>query len=290
MNPQLRPFVENFLKQKFRSRHDLQFDITRVPESRSEVYEVSAAMGGTQHSWIAKLTTRGEIIALRLLADAGIANVPTVLAEDRLSDHQYLLMPKYPGVHGDFGDPVPEKILHTLAQIHYRFLDRQVDLKPTDRDSLSRLFQYTFADAGSYPVNCRKKIEQIREAVETFATIATGLPQTLVHWDVHPGNILADGKDAWIIDWESARLGPGLIDLANLVKWDTPDFQTYIAAYESFSGKPFNHERKLVEYKWCRAITQVKYVPFAAKFLKPAQTESMVDSVIDYLDELKTWA
>ncbi|HEV8220976.1 MAG TPA: phosphotransferase, partial [Streptosporangiaceae bacterium] len=48
-----------------------------------------------------------------------------------------------------------------------------------------------------------------------LAALASLTP-TLLHGDVHPGNVLVTGHRATLIDWGSSRVGPAMLDLANL--------------------------------------------------------------------------
>lgn len=48
---------------------------------------------------------------------------------------------------------------------------------------------------------------------------AAGLPSTLVHADLHPGNLRGRGADTMIIDWADSYLGHPAADIAKLVYW-----------------------------------------------------------------------
>jgi hypothetical protein len=44
------------------------------------------------------------------------------------------------------------------------------------------------------------------------------LPTTVIHGELYPGNVLVNGDTVCPIDWESAAVGPGEIDLASLIE------------------------------------------------------------------------
>ena len=48
---------------------------------------------------------------------------------------------------------------------------------------------------------------------------ATPLPQVMGHGDLYAGNVLFDGSDVWIVDWETAGRWPAGYDLMRL--WAT---------------------------------------------------------------------
>jgi hypothetical protein len=57
-------------------------------------------------------------------------------------------------------------------------------------------------------------------------------PQTVIHGEFTPNNILVDDGDTYPVDWESAAVGPGEIDLATLVhRWDEPSTRAAVRAY-----------------------------------------------------------
>ena len=96
-----------------------------------------------------------------------------------------------------------------------------------------------------------------------FARRVEAFPATLVNWDMHPGNILVNGAQSVVIDWEQARSGPAMIDLPNLVTWDSDDMRRYADEFARHGGRPFDAVAKRAEYDWARAIVQIKYLPYA---------------------------
>jgi thiamine kinase-like enzyme len=57
-------------------------------------------------------------------------------------------------------------------------------------------------------------LELVRKEVPAHEI--AGLPRTLLHGDVHPGNVLVHADQATLIDWGGSRIGPAALDLANL--------------------------------------------------------------------------
>ena len=57
--------------------------------------------------------------------------------------------------------------------------------------------------------------------------------QTFIHGEYYPHNILVKNNIIYPIDWESAAIGPGEIDLASLIEdWKEPAAQNAIEAYK----------------------------------------------------------
>jgi len=114
-----------------------------------------------------------------------------------------------------------------LARLHRALSDPSERL--LDRDFLLRLdHEYLLAWAGRAVASVsslsaepaarlRRTVDRMGAAVELLA----GQPPTLVHNDLAPKNVIAGtGAGAartWIVDWEMAGVGCGLIDLAHLM-------------------------------------------------------------------------
>lgn len=257
--------------------------ITEIDEGKSPVFHVAALIDAAQMRWVAKQTTIQEIGTLRALKRAGIKNVPEVLVCHQAGEFWYMLMPEYPGRHDDFSDPVEPSILHCLASIHVCFRDIPSDFEGVDRIPLESFFEESLGNLDIYPTETiRSTLALVRAAAGNFARVANEFPQTLVHWDVHPGNIIVQGKDSVLIDWGSSRSGPAMIDLANVVRWGSPDFLTYIKAFESLCDEKINFDSLQSEYEWARAITQIKYLPYAAKLGNEDGVANMAQRALDY--------
>ncbi len=76
------------------------------------------------------------------------------------------------------------------------------------RSRLSRLVQIARAAGG--PVGAGNLRAARRELAQT------DLPWVTCHRDFHPKNVLIEGDQAWVIDWERSRRGPVGLDLMQL--------------------------------------------------------------------------
>jgi len=64
---------------------------------------------------------------------------------------------------------------------------------------------------------------------ERFGAIAEALlesPQTVIHGEYYPLNVLVDARNVYPVDWETAAIGPGEIDLASLTQSWPPEIVT----------------------------------------------------------------
>ncbi|GAB1819530.1 aminoglycoside phosphotransferase family protein [Herbidospora sp. RD11066] len=97
------------------------------------------------------------------------------------------------------------------------------------------------------------------------------LPATLLHGDVHTGNVLVDGPDATLIDWGSCRVGPAVLDLANLVDRDSAGFQIYL---ETAGDRIGDVE---LGFRWAALQIPVQYLPWTVANLSAEEVGSALD-------------
>ncbi len=114
---------------------------------------------------------------------------------------------------------------------------------------------------------------------DAVAARLAALPQTLVHGDFNASNILVThsphGVRIRIIDWETAGIGPGLLDLASLISGRLPDRYKadIVAAYRaSLDGSPLGNltEPEFDEALcWCRLALAVKWLGWSPGWSAP---------------------
>jgi hypothetical protein len=105
------------------------------------------------------------------------------------------------------------------------------------------------------------------------------MPKTLVHGDFNASNILVTrsraGNRIRIIDWETAGVGPGLLDLASLVSGQVPEKRraAMVAAYrDNLAGSRLGalsdgeFDRALT---WCRLALAVQWLGWSPGWSPP---------------------
>lgn len=105
------------------------------------------------------------------------------------------------------------------------------------------------------------------------------MPKTLVHGDFNASNILvmpaADGKRIRVIDWETAGVGPGLIDLASLISGRLPAAQriAMVAAYRASLGGSRLGALSTDDFNdalsWCRLALAVMWLGWSPRWSPP---------------------
>jgi phosphotransferase family enzyme len=75
-------------------------------------------------------------------------------------------------------------------------------------------------------------LERLCARFEEKIPVLTGAPQTVIHGEYYPANILVQAGTIRPVDWESAAVGPGEIDLGSLTEgWDARTTRRCVAEY-----------------------------------------------------------
>jgi thiamine kinase-like enzyme len=172
-------------------------------------------------------------------------------------------------------DPTPENLQRataTLAGLHVAFgrevangsLQHRSHLPVRDYPSYisgakqTLVLTRALVNKKLYPSVTTRHLAKLEAVVNMYDRVAialVGAPQTLVHGDFNPQNIIFDpvpgGDRVFIIDWANSHIGAGLIDLVDLANFATTNFgpgmmpkllQNYRAAYRAASGEPMASE------------------------------------------------
>lgn len=104
-------------------------------------------------------------------------------------------------------------------------------------------------------------------------------PQSVVHGDFHPSNILVQGAAGSPrirpVDWELAGVGPGLLDLAALTSgsWSAADREQIALAYRGALAPGWRPEAAdlLDALAHCRLFVAVRWLGWSADWSPPAE-------------------
>jgi hypothetical protein len=113
----------------------------------------------------------------------------------------------------------------------------------------------------------RRAVRLLRTVADARAAVAVlgRLNVTLLHGDVHPGNIIGGDREARLIDWVSARIGPPMLDLANVTEPGSPGFAAYRTAWEQEAGDPLDPVQVDLGYHWAAVQIPLQYLPWTAR-------------------------
>jgi hypothetical protein len=120
-------------------------------------------------------------------------------------------------------------VARAVAAVHAAF-DRRTAELPTSLLRYDRNFYQAWLDRACA---FRPELEPLRAAYGRVIDRLLALPPTFIHGECYASNVLLAGDRVCLIDWETAAIGPGVIDLAALIAGDWTDAEraTVIAAY-----------------------------------------------------------
>ncbi|MGR6317485.1 aminoglycoside phosphotransferase family protein [Micromonospora soli] len=200
--------------------HRLGRPVTAVAQHRtwnlSAIWQLDGDAGS---AWLKQVPPffRHEAAVLRWLTTAAPDSTPTLLAAD---DRGRMLLDHLPGEDRYAADPAERE---AIAADHHRLQLRAADdvtallaagvpdlrgpaLAGWIRD---RLAPHDLSVVADLLVGLADRLDQVR---------ACGLPDTLVHGDLHPGNVRGDGTRRTVIDWGDAFVGHPAFDILRLTE------------------------------------------------------------------------
>lgn len=217
------------------------------------------------------------------------AAVPELIAWGEAGQTTWLISPFLPGTPlPDRSTPAPAALFDSLAHLHACFHGAvnvpagipRVDphwwqqlcgqwVLPQLRRHRDRHPPGTFTRAGAL-------ITRLAVHPAVRRTLG-GLSPTLLHGDVHPGNVLVSGRHARLIDWGSCRVGPAMLDLANLVALDSEGFAVYRRTWEDVTGSPLDTGSAALGYRWSALQIPIQYLPWVTENRTTAEVEAALD-------------
>jgi hypothetical protein len=120
-----------------------------------------------------------------------------------------------------------------------------------------------------------RQLDRISTAYESAVERLAYAPRTLVHGELYPSNVLvvpgAKGVRVCPVDWETAGLGPGIIDLAALVTgWPAQTAEALADAYREEAG---DVDRRSFDetLRCCRLHLAVRWLGWADSWCPPPE-------------------
>ena len=191
----------------------------------------------------------------RLMAPLGIGPALVGSRIEPATDTYWLLLEHVPGPRlFEVGEPAAwAATAHWLGAFHARLgtiesapvrhAARLIDCHRTwYRIWMDRALRFFGADGPSWSRHDGKALSWLAERYDAVIDHLLALPSTLIHGEFYPTNVImmgaADSFSPCPIDWETASVGPGVLDLAALTagEWREQDRRDMTAAYLAGSG------------------------------------------------------
>ncbi|MFI5712617.1 phosphotransferase [Kribbella sp. NPDC051620] len=280
-------------------------NVLRCPTSKGDVYFKALAHSSTVRPARADalpLLFAHEPLLLQKLSEARPGEVPAPLAIDQ--ERAWMLLP-------DLGPPLAAETdvslwmdsLRGHARLQRGFADQAerllsfscVDRRLTVLDSeLDRLFGPNPATGQLEPAERAKlprRADQLREAINELAAI--GIPETLLHGDLHPRNLAVRDGTVLAFDWTDAAVAHPFLDLVTFIEkrspisTDTRVKDAYLAEWEAYAS-PAALRRALELAEELGALHQVMTSLHLSDHVSRLTAESMVRGATFWLRRLVT--
>jgi hypothetical protein len=188
----------------------------------------SDALAGSDASagpvWLKQVPAffRHEAAVLRWLGEVAPGAAPTLLAADDPAGSGRLLLAHVPG-EDRYQAELAER--HAIAASHHRIqalaAGRTGELVargvPDGRGAaLARAVRGELTRHGADLGPVRDLLDGLADRLARVSSC--GIPETLVHGDLHPGNVRSDGRHPVIIDWGDSFVGHPAFDILRLTE------------------------------------------------------------------------
>jgi len=224
----------------------------------------------------------------RILVGAGIGPRCLVTVADPTAAQFWLITEKVRGVElwqvGDLG--VWEDVLRWLAAFHAAYADHEAQLL-LDHPGLPVLNAAWFGEWTSRAMSALEtssidRSGRLRRALTGIDLAAElgALPRTFVHGEFYSSNVIVgdspEGTTVHPVDWETAALGTGLLDVAAITSgWDPCTERQLVSAYGALAGR----ERDLL---LTRLHLALRWICWSARASAPAgDLQKWVDDALD---------
>jgi Ser/Thr protein kinase RdoA (MazF antagonist) len=184
----------------------------------------------------------GVSVAVPMLSHDGM---PYVV----FSEQVYCLYPYFTNNPGEVKNASDRRTLYqnygaAIARLHQALVfypDKSVSERTWRTDLLHRIFDEAIPCISEYLSREQNQAftQMVDEMEAEMRRAYSDLPEQLIAWDCHPGNIVVDGFEvSGFVDCNHLSIGPRIFDLAyflvHLVKWDVGDEHktaTWLAHY-----------------------------------------------------------
>lgn len=251
---------------------------------------------------VVKHTSRREVDALALLAELDEPSIPRLLASGRDDETYWLVIPWFPGEPVGLTAEAPASVGALMARIHAHFLARPAEWPSTFERIDSRFVDHALTefapaslerlpstpDGQAFKVRAAAAAERLL-ADKAFREAAYTFPATVLHGDLYGLNVLREPAGAvMVIDWNTARIGPGMFDIA---MGAPSEVSTSLLAYRAEWARIGGAQRPLdLEYDWSRALISTMFAGTVAQRSSIRDALAMLDVAEVALARLRgTW-
>ncbi|MBO0811328.1 MAG: aminoglycoside phosphotransferase family protein [Microlunatus sp.] len=223
---------------------------------------------------VVKRTSRSELVALRLFAELGEPLLPRLLASGTDEAGPWVVIPFHHGQPVDIMAELPDPVHRCLGRLHARFAGNTArlgdDLEVIDSAFLERALtefgpeQLGRARSVLGPASYARASRLLdRLAGDTrFRAAVEQFTPTVVHGDLYGLNVLQPAgpeSEPLIIDWNAARVGPAMFDVAMTSDYDSPARRAHDRGWAEIAGSPPDPDENAQAHAWSSALINAMY-------------------------------
>jgi len=223
---------------------------------------------------VVKRTSRSELVALHLFADLDEPMLPELIASGTDAEGDWMMIPFHPGLPVDIMDEVPDPVHRCLGRLHARFFGQTAGLQD-DLERIDQAFvQRALTEFGPewllrarpalgeapYDRGCRLLCDLADDA--DFRTCVDRFTPTLLHGDLYGLNVLraaAPGSLPMIIDWNAARIGPAMFDVAMASAYESSARRAHDEGWVEIAGSPPDPTENELAHAWSAVLINAMY-------------------------------
>jgi hypothetical protein len=174
-----------------------------------------------------------------------------------------------------------QEVARWLAGLHHHFSSQGRRPRPSghlivyDAAYYGRWIERAVTFADRREPSQRHAIGQIADRYDRVVERLTSLPTTLIHGELYASNVIVqetwEGIRVAPVDWETAAIGPGLVDLAALVAggWSDEQRMAIVQAYIDALPSPGARDELLHALDYCRLHLGVQWLGWSPDWSPP---------------------
>lgn len=216
--------------------------------------------------------------------------IPELAASGKDGTQTWMVTAWCPGAPLQPGVRIPASVIESLARLHAHRHGAVAELDACI-PRIGTVWWRQLCEAWVEPAiasNTRHGAETLARAAEivmraagdpAVESVIGRLTPTLLHGDVHPGNVIVEGERAALIDWGGARVGSAMLDIGNVCRRESDEFGVYADAWLALTGRPLGDEQVELGYRWAALQLPVQYLPWALDHRSTAELEAVLDRI-----------
>lgn len=245
------------------------FDLRPLAGGVSGAQVWRARRGDHETDVVLKRTLPSELAVLRLLEDLDEPALPSLVAAGTDASGPWVVIGFHPGSPVDIMGELPEAVHECMGRIHALYSGRTADLRD-DVEVIDQAYvTRALTEFGPQQLAGARRV--LGEALfarasallarladdAVFRTMVDDFTPTLLHGDLYGLNVLqpntVDGSPM-IIDWNCAKIGPPMYDVAMTSAYDSPARRAHDRGWEQITGAPPDSARDELAHAWARTL------------------------------------